>query len=43
MSSNDPEAIRADIERTRAEISNDVNALAEGPTLAGSPAVRSRR
>lgn len=30
MSSNDPEAIRADIERTRAEISNDVNALAEG-------------
>lgn len=30
MSSNDPEAIRADIERTRAEISSDVNALAEG-------------
>lgn len=28
--SNDPDAIRADIERTRSQISDDVNALAEG-------------
>ena len=29
MSTNDPDAIRADIERTRAELSDDVNALAD--------------
>ena len=29
MSSNDPDQIRADIERTRAQLSGDVNALAD--------------
>lgn len=45
MSTNDPEQIRQDIERTRAELSDDVNALGEKVSprhIAGRQASRAR-
>ena len=43
MSSNDPDQLRAEIERTRSDLSQNVNALGEAVTPATSPSARSTR